>query len=84
MADLGRTVAATIAQAVEPGIYLVEPDIVYEVTVKEGYVRVYRNGREIAGPDANTPDQILATVAAEMAGVLVTLDLRTTAEMIAS
>lgn len=84
MAQLGRSVAETIAQAVEPGIYLVEPDIVYEVRMTKGGPVVLRNGRTVAGPEVTASNEIYATIAAEMAGVVSTIDIRTTVEIAVS
>jgi len=83
MADLGRSVSATIAQAVEPGIYVVEPDAVYEVRATDAEASiVLRNGVAIVGPDAEPSDRTLALVAAEIAGVATTIDVRTSVEMV--
>jgi len=82
MVDLGRCVSATIAQAVEPGIYVVEPDVVYEVrATDDGASVVLRNGVVISGPEAQSSDRTLALVAAEIAGVATTIDVRTTVKV---
>jgi len=78
LTELGRSIAATIAQAVEPGLYLAQPDIVYEVRDDGDQTVVLRNGVVVGGPEACPDDTTLALIAAEMAGVVQTIDLRST------
>lgn len=82
LVQLGRSVADTIVQAVEPGIYLVEPDIVYEVRATEAGAIVLRNGKPVAGVDVDPSDIDLANVAVEMAGMLKPADVCTSVQII--
>lgn len=82
LVDLGRSIAETIAQAVEPGVYLVEPDTVYEVRVDGENCTAFRNGIRISGPGAEPSTDVILLVAAEMGGLRPTsIDVRTSIEM---
>lgn len=82
LVEVGATIAATIAEAVDPGIYVVQPDVVYEVRVDDGTPVVARNGVAIAGPEAEPTNDQLITVAAEMAGAATMIDIRTSVELV--
>lgn len=69
LAEVGRSVAETIAQAVEPGLYLVEPDLIYQVCESDGEPSVLRNGVVVAGPGAEPTNDVLAAVAHEAANL---------------
>jgi len=83
LSELGRTVAATICEAVDPGIYLVEPDIVYEVRSEKGGRVVLRNGDYLIGGPAEPDAALFAHVAAELAGVATRVEVvRSSVELV--
>lgn len=80
-AALGRDLVATIAAAVEPGIYTVEPDVVYAITESTDSTGgaaervVTRNGLVVSGPASASESQLVA-IACELAAIARTVDIR--------